>query len=234
MAAKVPNLIIEAGITAKDAPGNILKKIKKYDLQFFTNSELEIKACLSRHYLPFDEFSAWLNDAYLRYIIINKYIYSATHNSTCLSWIEHYYVQSLQQLRKCSPKVKNPLGLLFTIMAEIWEANYSIVKDYLPGFEEKGDAEMQELDFDKKVSIESVTKQNKFLQTIVKNLDGYSYPFEDAIVFKMFPILYAVWLQAVLAWETPDQFLRSLLEQPTVKTKKSNTNLKVKNTNQTK
>lgn len=234
MAAKVPNLIIEAGITTKDAPGNILKKLKKYDSQFFTNSELEIKACLSRHYLPFDEFSTWLNDAYLRYIIINKYIYSATHNSTCLSWIEHYYVQSLQQLRKCSPKVKNPLGLLFTIMAEIWEANYSIVQDYLPGSEEKGNAVMKEIDFDKKISIESVTKQNKFLQTIVKNLDNYSYPFEDIIVFKMFPILYAVWLQAVLAWETPDQFLRSLLEQSTAKTKKSNTNLKVKNTNQTK
>ena len=71
MAAKVPNLIIEAGISVKDAPGSILKKIKKYDLQFFTNSELEIKACLSRHYLPFDEFSIWLNDAYLRYIIIS-------------------------------------------------------------------------------------------------------------------------------------------------------------------
>lgn len=234
MAAKVPNLIIEAGITSKDAPGNILKKIKKYDLQFFTNSELEIKACLSRHYLPFDEFSAWLNDAYLRYIIINKYIYSATHNSTCLSWIEHYYVQSLQQLRKCSPKVKNPLGLLFAIMAEIWEANYSIIQDYLPGYEEKGNAVMKEIDFDKKISIDSVLNQNKFLQAIVKNLDGYSYPFEDTIVFKMFPVMYAVWLQAVLAWETPDQFLRSLLEQSTAKTKKSNTNLKVKNTNQTK
>lgn len=234
MAAKVPNLILEAGITGKDVPGSILKKIKRYDLQFFINSDLEIKACLSRHYLPFDEFSAWLNDAYLRYIIINKYIYSATHNSTCLSWIEHYYVQSLQQLRKCSPKVKNPLGLLFAIMAEIWEANYSIIQDYLPGSEEKGNAVMKEIEFDKKVSIESVLNQNKFLQAIVKSLDGYSYPFEDAIVFKTFPVMYAVWLQAVLAWETPDQFLRSLLEQSTVKNKKSNTNLKAKNTNQTK
>ena len=234
MAAKVPNLIIEAGITIKDVPGNILKKIKKYDLQFFTNCDLEIKACLSRHYLPFDEFSAWLNDAYLRYIISNKYIYSATRNSNCLSWIEHYYVQSLQQLRKCSPKVKNPLGLLFTIMAEIWEANYSIVKDYLPGAEEKGNAVMSEIDFDEKVSIDSVLNQNKFLQAIVKNLDGYSYPFEDTIVFKMFPVLYSVWLQAVLAWETPDQFLSSLLMQSAVKARKSNTNLKVKNTNQNK
>lgn len=232
MSKKPPQLIKLADITSKDPPGNILKKIKKYDRQFYDDCEIEIKACLDKHYLPFDEFSIWLNESYLRYIIRSVYIYSVNPNSKCAELIETIYVQSIQQLRKCFPKVKDPLGVLYNVMSEIWTAAYLLLQDYRPDLKVEGKKALIELDFSKSVTISTVLKNDTLLKALTQELEKYNYLFDDKVVFTSFPVFYAVWLQAVVAWSDAEQFITPLFTECISNEEKADTNFKRKKKNQ--
>lgn len=232
MSKTTPQLVKLADIISKDPPGNILKKIKKYDRQFYDDCELEIKACLDKHYLPFDEFSTWLNESYLRYIIRFVYIYSVKPNSKCAELIEALYTQSLQQLRKCSPKVKDPVGTIYTIMSEIWTAAYLLLQDYRPELKVEGKRALTEIDFNRPVTISAVLKNDTVLKALTQELEKYNYLFDDKVVFTSFPVFYAAWLQAVVAWSDADQFITPLFIECIDSTEKVDTNFKRKKKNQ--
>ena len=232
MSKTTPQLVKLADVTSKDPPGNILKKIKRYDHQFYADCEIEIKACLDKHYLPFDEFSSWLNESYLRYIIRSVYIYSVNPNSKCAELIEAIYTKSIQQLRKCSPRVKDPLGVLYSAMSEIWTAAYLLIQDYRPDLKVEGKKALTELDFSKPVTISSVLRHDSVLKALTKELEKYTYLFDDKVVFTSFPVFYAVWLQAVVAWSDAEQFITPLFMECICDTKKADTNFKRKKKNQ--
>lgn len=231
MSTYTPNLTKLLELTSKDTPGSILKKIKKYDRQFFEDCELEIKACLDKHYLPFDEFSLWLNEAYLRYIIRSVYIYSATPNKACAEFIETMYTNSIQQLRKCSPAVKNPLGVLHDVMSEIWTAAYLLLQDYRPELKVEGKKALVELDFSKPITINDVLASDAVVAAITKKLEQYKYVFDDKNLFILFPVFYSVWLQAVLAWLDPEQFIAPIFNECLGNTTVTEVNFKQKKKN---
>lgn len=232
MSKTTPQLIKLADITSKDPPGSILKKIKKYDRQFYDDCEIEIKACLDKHYLPFDEFSSWLNESYLRYIIRSVYIYSVSPNSKCAELIETIYTQSIQQLRKCSPKVKDPLGVLYNVMSEIWTAAYLLLQDYRPDLKVIGKKALTELDFSKPITSSTILKNDTVLKELTQELEKYNYLFDDKVVFTSFPVFYTVWLQAVVAWSDAEQFITPLFMECIGNTEKADTNFKRKKKNQ--
>jgi hypothetical protein len=232
MSKTTPSIIKLAGTESKDSPGIILKKLKKYDKQFCEDCDIEIKACLDKHYLPFDEFSTWLQESYLRYIIRTVYIYSVNPDSSCAALLEQLYIQSLQQLRKCIPKVKDPIGVLHDAMASIWCSTYTLFQDYRPDMKVEGCHCITELDLNTNIDIHALIRKDRVLSKLQMQLDSFKYTFEDYEVYKFFPVFYAAWLQAVLAWDTPAELLAPIFDVCVGKTQTLDMNLKRKKKNQ--
>lgn len=212
-----PNLIKLAGVCQKDTQRTILKKLRQYDLQFCNNCELEIKICLDRHYLPFDEFSKWLNETYLRYLIRNVYIYSLNPDAECTDMIEYILTQSMQQLRKVTPELSNPLGLLHELFSTAWGSAYRMIQDYRPDLTLSSCASFREIDFNKPVKLKQLLKDHDWLAKQRADMLNFKYPFEDKPLYPDLQLFYLAWLQAVLAWETPADLLKSLYEEVTGK-----------------
>lgn len=204
------NIIKLAAIAVKDTPSAIMKKLRKHDLGFVKDRDLELESYLSRKSsLSFQDFAVLLEDCYARYAIEQTFINRFTDDPDQRHVMYEEIKLSVPELRKCKLR---PYVVIWNQLEETLCRNAEYVMDFIEvELDNGGYPQVRELELDKgEHDIGTLINTDKGIEGLYLHLADLRPAGQDEEIYAAtLAASYTIWLQAVTGWTKPMEILRA-------------------------